>query len=116
MNQPAPIAASGPALSIASSNCSPRISATRKCAAPTRAAAEFFGWLAARRVTQLADIVSVRVASGVPQVVGVMLTSSMTLACVNLTYAAEVITLGASNTCGKGIERGEDFPARLPQN
>jgi len=27
--------------------------------------------------------------------------------------AAEVVCLGASNTYGKGVERGEDFPAQL---
>jgi len=27
--------------------------------------------------------------------------------------AAEVVALGASNTFGKGVERGEDFPAQL---
>lgn len=28
-------------------------------------------------------------------------------------HAAEVVALGASNTYGKGVERGEDFPAQL---
>jgi acyl-CoA thioesterase-1 len=30
-----------------------------------------------------------------------------------LSHAAEVVALGASNTYGKGVERGEDFPAQL---
>ena len=32
---------------------------------------------------------------------------------VGAAQAAEVVCLGASNTYGKGVERGEDFPAQL---
>ncbi|MGJ4996739.1 GDSL-type esterase/lipase family protein [Bradyrhizobium sp. HKCCYLS3077] len=39
--------------------------------------------------------------------------SCFAAATVGATEAAEVVALGASNTYGKGVNRGEDFPAQL---
>ncbi|GGF87888.1 hypothetical protein GCM10007301_54780 [Azorhizobium oxalatiphilum] len=38
-----------------------------------------------------------------------------TVACGSVAQAAEVVALGASQTYGKGVARGQDYPAQLQQ-
>jgi acyl-CoA thioesterase I len=47
------------------------------------------------------------------QMVALLAVCSFASAAVGAANAAEVVALGASNTYGKGVNRGEDFPAQL---
>lgn len=44
-----------------------------------------------------------------------LLALTVGLCSISVARGAEVVALGASNTYGKGVQRGEDFPAQLEQ-
>lgn len=47
------------------------------------------------------------------QMVALLAVCGLAFAATGAADAAEVVALGASNTYGKGVNRGEDFPAQL---